>query len=270
VPVPFRTQTEGVIWLPEQQMVRARANGFLARYLVEPGARVQPGDALIESVDPVLDAEIRLAQARVAELDAQFANHFITDRVQAQITQEALDRELAALQRAVDRGADLIARSQSAGVFTVPHPADLPGRYFRKGEMVGYVIEPAQPRARVIVQQAEVDVVRLATNEVEIRTADRVDRVVAARIVRQVPGGNEELPSKALSTEGGGTVPIDPRDPKGTRTMQRVFQLELELDAPATPRYGGRVYVRFDHVPEPLGTQWYRGLRRLFLTRFNV
>jgi putative peptide zinc metalloprotease protein len=270
VPVPFRTQTEGVIWLPEQQMVRARANGFLARYLVEPGARVQPGDALIESVDPVLDAEIRLAQARVAELDAQFANHFITDRVQAQITQEALERELAALQRAVDRGADLIARSQSAGVFTVPHPADLPGRYFRKGEMVGYVIEPAQPRARVIVQQAEVDVVRLATNEVEIRTADRVDRVVAARIVRQVPGGNEELPSKALSTEGGGTVPIDPRDPKGTRTMQRVFQLELELDAPATPRYGGRVYVRFDHVPEPLGTQWYRGLRRLFLTRFNV
>jgi putative peptide zinc metalloprotease protein len=52
--------------------------------------------------------------------------------------------------------------------------------------------------------------------------------------------------------------------------MQRVFQLEIELDAPATVLYGGRVYVRFDHVPEPLGTQWYRGLRRLFLTRFNV
>jgi putative peptide zinc metalloprotease protein len=270
VPVPFRTQTEGVIWLPEQQMVRARANGFLTRYLVEPGSRVQPDDALIESIDPVLDAEIRVAQAKVAELDAQFAHHFITDRVQAQITQEALDRELAALQRAVDRGADLIARSRSAGVFTVPHPADLPGRYFRKGEMVGYVIEPAQPRARVIVQQAEVDVVRLATNEVEIRTAARVEHVVKARIVRQVPGGNEELPSKALSTEGGGTVPIDPRDPKGTKTMQRVFQLEIELDAPATVLYGGRVYVRFDHVPEPLGTQWYRGLRRLFLTRFNV
>ena len=37
----------------------------------------------------------------------------------------------------------------------------------------------------------------------------------------------QELPSKALSTEGGGTVPIDPRDPKGTKTMQRVFQLSL-------------------------------------------
>lgn len=269
-PVAFRSQTEGVIWLPEQQMVRARANGFLARFLVEPGTQVVPGDALVESVDPVLDAEIRVAQAKVAELDAQFAQHFVTDRVQAQVTQEALDRELAGLERVLDRGADLISRSQSAGIFTVPHPADLPGRYFRKGEMIGYVIEPAQPRARVIVQQAEVDVVRLATNEVEIRTADRIDRVVKAKVIRQVPGGNEELPSKALSTEGGGTVPIDPRDPKGTKTMQRVFQLELELDAPAAALYGGRVHVRFDHVPEPLAQQWYRSLRRLFLTRFNV
>jgi putative peptide zinc metalloprotease protein len=270
VPMPFRSQTEGVIWLPEQQMVRARAAGFLSRYLIEPGRRVAPGDALVESVDPVLDAEIRIEQAKVAELDAQFAQYFVTDRVQAQITQEALDRELAALERARDRGADLIARSQSAGVFTVPHPADLPGRFFRKGEMIGYVIEPAQPRARVIVQQAEVDVVRLATNEVDIRSSDRIDRVVKAKVVRQVPGGNEELPSKALSVEGGGTVPIDPRDPKGLKTMQRVFQLELELDAPALPIYGGRVYVRFDHVPEPLAQQWYRSLRRLFLTRFNV
>jgi len=37
VPMPFRSQTEGVVWLPEQQIVRAGANGFLSRYLVQPG-----------------------------------------------------------------------------------------------------------------------------------------------------------------------------------------------------------------------------------------
>jgi len=270
VPVAFRSQTEGVLWLPEQQMVRARASGFLARYLVEPGTRVEPGEPLVESVDSALAAEIRIAEARVAQLEAQYAQHFVTDRVQAQVTREQLDRELAALERALERGADLIARGESAGIFTVPHPADLAGRYFRKGELIGYVIEPAQPRARVIVQQADVDVVRLATQEVEIRTSERIEHVVKARVLRQVPGGHDELPSKALAPEGGGSVPTDPRDPKGTKSMQRVFQLELELDAPATARYGGRVYVRFDHVPEPLGRQWYRGLRRLFLTRFNL
>ncbi len=270
VPVAFRSHTEGIIWLPEQQIVRARANGFLARYLVEPGTRVAPGEPLVESVDPALSAEIRIAQARVAQLEAQYAQHFVTDRVQAQITREQLEREVATLERALERGADLIARGESAGIFTVPHPADLVGRYFRKGELIGYVIEPARPRARVIVQQAEVDVVRLATQEVEIRTSDRIAEVVKARVLRQVPGGHDELPSKALAPEGGGSVPTDPRDPKGTKSMQRIFQLELELEAPATARYGGRVYVRFDHVPEPLGQQWYRGLRRLFLTRFNL
>lgn len=270
VPMPFRSQTQGVIWLPEQQIVRAGANGFLVRYLVEPGRMVRTGDALIESVDPALTSEIKVAQARVAELEAQYALYFVTDKVQAQITREQLEREQATLARARERGADLIARAQSSGVFTVPREVDQPGRFFRKGELIAYVIEPAQPHARVIVPQGEVDLVRLATNEVEIRAADRVDEVVKARIVRQVPGGAEELPSKALSPAGGGSVPVDPRDPKGVKTIERVFQLELELEAPASALYGGRVYVRFDHVPEPLGRQWYRGLRRLFLTRFNV
>jgi putative peptide zinc metalloprotease protein len=270
VPMPFRTQTEGVVWLPESHIVRAGANGFLARYLTDPGRRVASGDALVESVDPVLTAETRVAEAKVAELEAQYNQHFVTDRVQAQVTRQQLEREVAALERVQERGAELIARAQAAGVFTVPRQVDMPGRYFRKGELVGYVIEPTQPLARVIVQQGEVDVVRLATQRVELRAASRIDTVVSGKVVRQVPGGADQLPSKALSPEGGGTVPVDPRDAKGTKSIERVFQLEIELEAPASSLYGGRVFVRFDHVAEPLGTQWYRGLRRLFLTRFHV
>ena len=33
---------------------------------------------------------------------------------------------------------------------------------------------------------------------------------------------------------------------------------------------GGRVYIRFDHGLEPLGMQWYRRIRQLFLSRFHV
>jgi len=270
VPMPFRSQTEGVVWLPEQQIVRAGANGFVSRILVEPGTRVAPGDALIESVDPVLTAEIRVAEARVAELQAQYTLHFVTDRVQAQVTRQQLEREQAVLERTLERGANLIARSASAGVLAVPRDVDMPGRFFRKGELIAYVIEPSQPLARVIVHQGDVDVVRLATSQVQIRASNRIDQVMQAKIVREVPGGGDQLPSKALAPEGGGTVPVDPRDPKGVKTIERVFQLELELQAPAAALYGGRVYVRFDHVPEPLGLQWYRSLRRLFLTRFNV
>ena len=133
VPMPFRTQTEGVVWLPEQAIVRAGANGFLAQYLVAPGSRVQPGDALIESVDPALTAEIRVAEAKVAELEAQYKLHFVTDRVQAQVTRQQLDREQAVLERALERGADLIAGSHAAGIFIVPRDVDMPGTLLPQG-----------------------------------------------------------------------------------------------------------------------------------------
>jgi len=225
---------------------------------------------LIESVDPALTAEIRTGEAKVAELQAQYDNYFVTDRVKSQIAREVLEREQAALARARQKAAELIARAQIAGVFTVPRAVDLPGRFFRKGELIAYVIEPSQPLARVIVPQGEVDIVRLATREVEVRHSNRISEVVQARIVRQVPGGSDQLPSRALAHEGGGTVAVDPRDPKGTTSIERVFQLEIEFASPPRGLYGGRVYVRFDHQPEPLAQQWYRGGRRLFLTRFNV
>ena len=53
--------------------------------------------------------------------------------------------------------------------------------------------------------------------------------------------------------------------------FEKMFQFDLELSRPIAPVFvGGRVYVRFDHKPEPLAFQWYRQLRQMFLRRFNV
>ncbi|MBC7728693.1 MAG: peptidase M50, partial [Microbacteriaceae bacterium] len=92
------------------------------------------------------------------------------------------------------------------------------------------------------------------------------------RVARQVPAGRDEVPSQALSPTGGGIIATDPRDPKGLRTLDRVFQIDVEVDALAghTLRYGERVYLRFTHAPAPLATQAWPALRRLFLRHFDV
>jgi len=65
---------------------------------------------------------------------------------------------------------------------------------------------------------------------------------------------------------------VDPADREGRKSVQRFFQVDVELpqSARSTARVGGRAYVRFDHGWEPLGMQWYRRARQLFLARFNV
>jgi putative peptide zinc metalloprotease protein len=93
VPVPLRTQAEGVVWLPEQAIVRAGAPGFFRAFETAPETWVEPGTALARSVDPALDAQVRLLQARVDELEASYAAEFVTDRARAEIVRDQLAHE---------------------------------------------------------------------------------------------------------------------------------------------------------------------------------
>jgi putative peptide zinc metalloprotease protein len=121
------------------------------------------------------------------------------------------------------------------------------------------------------VSQQDIDLVRNRTQRVDVRLAEHIAHPVKASLKRIVPSATDQLPSAALGTNGGGTAAVDPGDKEGRKTMQKWFQVDVEL--PQEDRrlhIGGRAYVRFDHGWEPLGLQWYRRARQLFLSRFNV
>jgi putative peptide zinc metalloprotease protein len=271
VPVPLRIQTEGVVWLPEEAIVRAGADGFVRGTLVRAGARVEAGVPLVESHDPVVAAQVRVLEARIDELEAKLDAQLFTERVQAELTRRELVREEANYRRALERAEQLIARSAVAGDFVIAQPDDLPGRFLRKGQMIGHVTQESRLLVRVVVSQDDVDLVRSRLTRADVRLAGRIAEVYPATVVREVPSAKDQLPSAALSSEGGGAVPQDPRDPKGGKALVSTFQFDLELP-PGTPHagFGGRAYVRFAHHPEPLGWQWYRRIRQAFLARFNV
>src|SRR5207244_13249230 len=138
-------------------------------------------------------------EARVAELEAQYDAEFVSDKVKAQIVRDKLDSERASLALVGERIAELTVRARSDGVFTVPQMADMPGRYYKRGELLGYVMGQAQPIARVVVPQDAVDKVRLDTDHVEVRLAERPDTVLDGRVVRQGAAADESLPSAALA-----------------------------------------------------------------------
>ena len=271
VPVPLSTQAEGVVWIPEKSYVRAKTDGFVDRVVAKPGTQVKRGDPLIECSDPLLPAEIKVLESRLRELKTIFDAERISDRVKAEITREEIEQATAELNRARERAEELTIASPLNGKFLVPMDEDLPGRFVRRGELLGYVVDRSTISARVVVSQADVDFVRQRTLGVKVRLPETVSEILPAVLKREVPAATDQLPSRTLTQEGGGEIAIDPRDMMGTKAFKKIFLFDLEMPAQARLyNIGGRVYVRFDHGREPLIYRWYRGARQLFLRRFNV
>jgi len=268
-PFPLRTTTEGIVWAPAEAEVRAGANAIVQRLVAAPNSAVAKGDVLMETVDPtlatrveVLAADLRAARVRyhVARSENQVAAENLYEEIMT------IETDLALAQERLD---SLIIRSPATGVFLLDQPKDLVGRYLRHGDLVGFVADLSRGTVRVAVTQADIGLIRFDTTNVEVRFADQLGTMVPARISWESPAATYRIPSSALGTQGGGPLAVDPGDKKGTRTLEKVFHIELTVNEPVE-RLGGRAYVRFDHGSEPLGWQWYRRLRQLLLRQFNA
>ena len=272
LPAPFWTRADGVIWPSEQSHVRAGADGFLSRLLVPGGSRVEPGQALVELSDPFLEARVEVLEANQKELKNQLRNAQANDRVQAALVREELAATTADLVRARERVKALVIHSQRSGLLVLPQEQDMVGRFARKGQLVAYVVEPADLRTvRVAVSHDEIGLIHDRTRGVDVMPVAWSAESYSAEILREVPGGTMQLPTAALGSMGGGRIAIDPREADGRSTLERVFEIDIGLPPVATNSFlGQRMYVRFDLGYKPAGLQLYRSLRQLFLRRFSV
>lgn len=274
LPAPSSTRAEGVVWAPEQSQVRANVDGFVARVLAKPGQKVAKGEVVVECIDPELEARIRLLRAQMAELNARYDNLILEKRVQAGMIDEQKAHITEALALAEKRRADLMVRSPADGVFVIEDQQNRAGRFVPRGELLAYVVDADASTVRVVVPQADSNLVAQHTEKVEIRSVSAIGRAVKARIEREVPAATDDVPSMALSLQGGGKIGLDPgkqAEPGKEKSVDKLFVLDLALPPGQLANYlGGRIYVRFEHLPEPLAMQWYRELRRAFLKRFNL
>lgn len=271
VPLPSSSVGQGLVWAPEGAEVRVRGSGFVRHALVTSMAGVRSQQPLLELHDRDLTARFVQQQAKVAELEVQMVADLSDSRSRFFQAREALDREVAALHDVEQRVAELVTHAQSTGMFVRAAAEDLPGRYVKRGEILGYVLGANLRTVRAVVPQDEIGRVRGRLQSVEIQLADRLGETFIGHVVRAVPQGHEQLPSKALAIEGGGEFAIDPRDPAALQTLEKVFQFDIELaDPPSDLHFGTRAFVRFRFDPEPLVTQIARRVRQLFLARLHV
>lgn len=268
VPLPYSTVSEGVLWVPGEAAVHAGTDGVVEEILVAQGEAVAPGTPLVRMTDPLLDSRVDLLEVTVEELARRRDALMFDDPAAARIVERELEHAEADLALARERLAALEVRAATGGRVAMPRTTDLPGRFVPKGALLGYVSDPEEPLVRAVVDERDSDLVRQA-ERIDVRFASDPATVWPARVEREIPALDAQLPSLALATTGGGRIALDPAAPD--RALANLLHLELAIDEGMTfETIGERAYVRFVHEPTPVAERVYRRVRQVFLRHFQI
>jgi putative peptide zinc metalloprotease protein len=271
VPAPYATMAQGVVAVPERSTLRVRTDGEVIDALPAEDRQIEAGTRVATLADPALAGETAVLAAQTEAYRLRLEAVTNSDLVQANIFREELRRLEAALALNRRRMEDLEIVAENSGRLVLPRAADLPGKFVKKGDLLGYVVARGDPVVRVVVPQSDIDLVRSRTTKVEVRFVGRIDRVVHAIVEREAPAALDELPSLALSRRGGGDIALDPTKTDAPRALESQFHIDLRV-APQEERMniGERVFVRFDHGGEPIALRLWRASRQLLLRQLGV
>lgn len=272
LPVPYATTAEGVVWVPENATVRAGTGGTVARVLAEQGVRVNPGQPLIELVDPYLELRIKVLDAQARQVQLRVSQAIVTDQTRTRMYREQLKQVTAALKQERAKQGELIVRANASGILALPMAQDLPGRMIERGALLGYVIDSQRPIVRAVIGQDDIELIMRRGLRAQARFAQQPRKTCEAVPLRATPAAIDRLPTAVLSREGGGRWAEMPDQSGQAKLVQRAFLLDLSIVDATVPggTVGSRVYLRFDHGYEPTASRLIRGLRQLLLSQLDV
>jgi len=271
VPVPHWTNAEGVVWLPENTIVRSGIDCFVTELLVAQGAEVSKGQVIARCQDPFLQSSIAVKKAAVDEHFIRYLSAREENATSTKLASIELKKAKSELTLTQDRVADLDIKSASAGRIDFLDARDLVGKFVHQGDMLAYVIPQGSPEIRAVVDQQGAQFVRNQTHKIELRRVSQIDSKVEAKLVRELPGASEYLPSNVLGSAGGGALAIDPSDPEGVKTFDRVFQFQVQPIKPLdSVVFNERVYLRFYHDNKSLFERWLLWLRLILLNELEI
>lgn len=271
IPVPSYTLSEGIVWQPDEALLKAEHEGFAGELKVKNNQPIAAGTSVLQLSDPFLRTEAKIAQAAIDELRSKYRAKRVTDRVEAGIIKEQIRVAQSELTHLLKQNKSMSITAFKSGTLHIPDADDLPGRFIHQGELLGYILDKPPTTIRMAVSQDHIGQLRQHIQEIKVRFASNIEQEYSAHIIRQAPEGINQLPSAALSTLGGGQFIITPENEQQLLTRKKIFVVDLQFDPQQQHiPLGSRAYVRINHGGEPLAQQLFRHIRQVFLRQFNV
>jgi putative peptide zinc metalloprotease protein len=269
LPIPFNTNSQGVIWIPDEAKLRTESPGYITEIAVKNNQLVKIGDLLVKLENPSLITEREQLQSQLAKLEGDQFNALFKDRSKSVGIEEQIKKLKSELAHNAEKIAALDMHSLVNGKMVIPHADDIKQTYIKKGTVIGYVLDNQQVNLRVALQAPDLNLIREKLVGIEVRTAENPQQLMRAELVSITPSATRELPSAALGDRAGGSQVTDPTDKAGIKALNPIILVDLKLPSAVFERAGGRVNVRFNHGTQPLAMQFYRKAKQLFLSYFN-
>jgi putative peptide zinc metalloprotease protein len=268
VPLPDRTAAPGVVWLPDDAMVRPDTDGQLLAYARRDGDTVAAGDLIAQLANPELRLELQQAESRLAQQRVERSLQFERNAAALAVADDEILRLEAQVTRLRQRVTALTVRAGIGGRLVLNTAQLRPGQYLAQGELLAHVLPPGAPLVRALVRNEDVALVRRQAGTVEVQLAHDHGPARPAVLVAAVPSASLQLPSPALGEAAGGPLALDSLDPKGLTAREARFQFDLRLTDSAPAHVGARARVVFAHGQASLATLAWRQLRQAFLRHF--
>ena len=268
-PLPYSTYAQGVLYVPQQSYVRAEVSGFVDEVIAGESTQVESGQLLLRMNAPDVQAEVSVLKAQLREAKVRYEAS-VTSRSESDILLQELKFIEQEYQSVVERLNSLALYSLETGVFTLPNRQGIEGRYFNRGEIIGYVVDYQSLPLTVMISEDDIDRVRTQTRAVALKFVSMPNQEFQAKVLRHIPASTKSLPSSVLTTDGGGMIALDPNRAEELQSYHSYFRLELGSEGAPQYRFDERVHVLFEHDAEPIVYRWYRAIRRVFLRQFDV
>ncbi len=262
LPVPFASTAPGTVELHEGCRIRSTVDGFVREVLVSDGQLVNEGDRLIiltndELTTKLTDLELQVQQETIRRQIAM-NEHDAGAACVARGNLSSLQIQLAETRKQAE-GLTIVAAT--SGRVVARKLNDLADTYVNQGDDL-LIVDDGQPR-ELIVSVAQQDF-SLAVKQCGTSVALKIGtRAGSTGIVQRVtPRASTQLPSPALASPAGGTLPVvaDSSDSENElRLTEPRFHAIIELSA--GPGFhesiGERGYVRLGRSEHSLATYVY-------------
>ena len=273
VPFPHHFRAPGIVRSTRWTELYNGAAGEVAAVMARPGQSVSAGQALLTLRNPELDQQALAANAALAEADARL-RHALQDAVPnvapLQSLRDSILKNIARIQRDQDA---LVVRSPHPGVWVLPEPEGLVGRWLPQGSALGLLVDNSGYQFEATVRQEDGD--QLFASPIvasEARLHGQAGRAVLLADLRKIPAEQRQLPSAALGWQARGPVATTGRDPDGRQAAEAFFEVHGRIRDPGDVLllHGRSGEARFKLPPEPLLPRWIRSLRQLLQKRYKV